>query len=245
MNTRKSKSQNGDGTHSNVGYKNPPKKYQFKPGKSGNPNGRPKGSRNKQQTLCESSLHQIFLEEAHRKITVREGERTITVSVAKAVMRTIATKAAKGDVRTMKLFTELLDRAESKSLNEHQEMFKVMLEFKQALGKERDAWFRGGKIDPEPLPRPDQIDACPRTGDIRITGPFTDKEINTYQSIQAYQAECEAEIERCEKLIKKSHSQKQQIALKEEIQSNENTIAACEDAIQRFDQITLEFQSPS
>ncbi len=29
-----------------VGYRRPPKGHQFKPGQSGNPNGRPKGARN-------------------------------------------------------------------------------------------------------------------------------------------------------------------------------------------------------
>jgi len=35
---------NRENTGSEVGYKKPPKEHQFKPGQSGNPGGRPKGS---------------------------------------------------------------------------------------------------------------------------------------------------------------------------------------------------------
>jgi len=48
-----------------VGYGRPPKAGQFQPGKSGNPNGRPKGR---------PSLHEIILEEAARIAKVKVGD---------------------------------------------------------------------------------------------------------------------------------------------------------------------------
>ena len=54
-----------------VGYKKPPKDTQFKPGQSGNPLGRPKGTKN---------LKTDLMEELGQKIVVREGDRPLEVS---------------------------------------------------------------------------------------------------------------------------------------------------------------------
>jgi Family of unknown function (DUF5681) len=54
-----------------VGYKRPPREHQFRPGRSGNPSGRPKGARNFKSELRE---------ELSELITVRDGEREIQVS---------------------------------------------------------------------------------------------------------------------------------------------------------------------
>ena len=47
-----------------VGYKKPPKRTQFKPGQSGNPRGRPKGTKNLKTDLAEAlgpEAAQVFL----------------------------------------------------------------------------------------------------------------------------------------------------------------------------------------
>ena len=50
-----------------VGYKKPPKKTRFKPGRSGNPKGRPKGCKN-MRTIVKDILD--------RNVTIRENGRT-------------------------------------------------------------------------------------------------------------------------------------------------------------------------
>ena len=54
-----------------VGYGKPPKAGRFKPGQSGNPRGRPKGTLN-----LKTDLQQELAE----RISVREGDRQLTVS---------------------------------------------------------------------------------------------------------------------------------------------------------------------
>ena len=73
-----------------VGYGRPPEHTRFKPGRSGNPKGRPKRHRNL-RTIVEETLIEL--------ITIREGERTRNVPRLEALVRTIENRVLKGDLR--------------------------------------------------------------------------------------------------------------------------------------------------
>jgi hypothetical protein len=75
---------------SGVGYGKPPEATRFKPGKSGNPKGRPKGSLNLATDLSA---------ELGEQITVREGGRQHRISKQRALVKSLMAKALQGDVR--------------------------------------------------------------------------------------------------------------------------------------------------
>ena len=95
-----------------VGYRKPPAASQFKPGRSGNPNGRPKGARNKRPALNDERLKTIIIDEAYPTIKVSEGKRQITIPMAQAIIRALAVNAARGQHRSQHLFAELLSETE-------------------------------------------------------------------------------------------------------------------------------------
>jgi Family of unknown function (DUF5681) len=73
-----------------VGYRKPPKQTRFQKGKSGNPKGRPRGSRSS-ATL----LREILSE----RVEVRENGSTRTVTKKELILRYAVNKAATGDSR--------------------------------------------------------------------------------------------------------------------------------------------------
>ena len=96
-----------------VGYAKPPSKTRFKPGQSGNPHGRPKGSRNKPPQIQKQSLQEIITAEANRIVKVNEGDKQVSISIATAIVRSIAVNASKGQARSQKLFTDLLAKTQA------------------------------------------------------------------------------------------------------------------------------------
>ena len=82
-----------------IGYRRPPEHTRFKPGKSGNAKGRPKGRRNV-RTVVEDVLSQ--------RITIREGDRTRSLSKLDGVVLTMVNKELKGDPKALPPLIALL-----------------------------------------------------------------------------------------------------------------------------------------
>jgi hypothetical protein len=84
-----------------IGYKRPPKSGQFKQGRSGNPKGRPKGSRNF-LTLLEQELGQ--------SIIVNENGRKKKITRLQAMVKRMVAGALQGEHRSLLTLIEILKR---------------------------------------------------------------------------------------------------------------------------------------
>lgn len=73
-----------------VGWGRPPQSTRWKPGKSGNPKGRPKGAKN---------LTTIFDEMLQRTIPIRENDRIRWITVQEAMVLAIINRGLKGDIK--------------------------------------------------------------------------------------------------------------------------------------------------
>jgi hypothetical protein len=93
-----------------VGYGKPPKKSQFKKGQSGNPNGRPKGSKN-----AASLFNEIF----DQQVTVVKNGKPTKVPIMQAMLMKLAAMAMGGDMKAMAKVLELYHAAQS-AVNDNQ-----------------------------------------------------------------------------------------------------------------------------
>lgn len=84
-----------------VGYGRPPKETQFVKGESGNPRGRPKGSR---------TVGAILQDILRQKIAVTENGKTRRLPALEVILRRLANDAMRSDPRALKLLLALNER---------------------------------------------------------------------------------------------------------------------------------------
>ena len=103
---RKPPAKGGSGDHE-VGYGKPPQHTRFQPGESGNPRGRPNGTKN---------LKTDLMEELGEKILVHEGGQARKLSKQRALVKALLARALKGDARAvnslLSMMMRLLDTGE-------------------------------------------------------------------------------------------------------------------------------------
>ncbi len=177
-----------------VGFAKPPEHTRFKPGRSGNPRGRPKGSKNKPPVLQGERMQAIILEEAYRTIRVQDAGRTVTLSMAEAIIRSLALAAAKGQQRSQRLFTELLRTTEAAKMELHDEYLKTLIEYKSGWEERIEECKRLGIEPPDPIPHPDQIVIDFANNTARVEGPMTKEEKVEWDQLREKKIEWAAKI---------------------------------------------------
>jgi hypothetical protein len=81
-----------------IGYRNPPARTRFKKGTSGNPNGRPKGTRN---------LAIVLERTLREKVIINENGIRKTITKLEAAVKQLVNKAASGDLVAMRQLSAL------------------------------------------------------------------------------------------------------------------------------------------
>lgn len=118
-----------------VGKGKPPKEHQFQPGQSGNPKGRPPGSKN---------VHHVLSKILKEKITVTDAGKKMVVDKFEATMRAMVNKAFEGRPQSLKLLLEVLrygddpdEQPPSQELSD--EDYKALLDEADWIEEARDA----------------------------------------------------------------------------------------------------------
>src|SRR5580700_1694686 len=87
-----------------VGYGKPPESGKFKPGQSGNPNGKSKG---------QPSLLETVLAESARIVKVKQGEKIVHFTKKQVVVKRVFDLAAQGNLPAARILLETIGKAEA------------------------------------------------------------------------------------------------------------------------------------
>lgn len=100
-----------------VGFCRPPKHSRFKPGQSGNPKGRKKGSKN---------TDVLFEEISNKKIIVIEGGKRVKKTIKEGIIHKAHLDALKGDNKARDTVLKRLEKIENKK-EERSKMPRVII----------------------------------------------------------------------------------------------------------------------
>jgi hypothetical protein len=95
----------GGGEPYTVGYRKPPKGTRFIRGRSGNPKGKPKGSKN---------LATLLAKTVNETVIVHENGRRKTITKMEAMTKQLVNKAASGEPRATQLLLQMIQLYEDR-----------------------------------------------------------------------------------------------------------------------------------
>jgi hypothetical protein len=170
-------------------YRKPPVEHQFQKGQSGNPKGRPKKKKFDPvpSTIgggIQDRLDVIALDEATRKIAVREGDKVTEMPAMQALIRSMFRAAAQGDSKTGRQLLEMIARAESARATVAKEFLENVFRYKEEFGPKFDQRERDGLEPLEIYPHPDDIVIDRQTGEVTIDGPMSKEEAGAHKVVR-------------------------------------------------------------
>ena len=148
-----------------VGYARPPKHSRFKPGQSGCPQGRRKGSLN-WKTLVERKLTE--------KVSRSKGGKPCKMTKCEALVQTLTDKAVDGDARAVATLFNLVDHVGLVGSCDMEDQTPKPL-------RVSDAWI--GSIDPSLLSSAERADLA-RLAHIIDRGDFTALDTSQFERLK-------------------------------------------------------------
>lgn len=126
-----------------VGYGKPPEHSRFKQGRSGNPQGRPKGTLNMATVLARTLREKVFVDE--------NGKRK-TVSKLEAAIAQLVSKATSGDTHAIRHLCQLVTSAEERSVvvEPTKQLSETDQKVMDNILKRFQRSFKESKDEPEP-----------------------------------------------------------------------------------------------
>lgn len=120
------------GSRGDRGYGKPPEEHRFKPGKSGNPRGRPPKS---ERSFTPRQISRDVLSITEKATKVRTSDGVISTTVIEAIYRRAVQKALEGHGPSIRLVLTMHERA----IEDHYERHKRAFSFLELVEDEKVA----------------------------------------------------------------------------------------------------------
>lgn len=165
-----SKREHDDGI---VGYGRPPKRSRFRPGTSGNPQGRPRGSGKPAKNLPPIfPTRTLLAEEAARLVPIREGDKRLEIPATQAVLRALAMKGMQGGVLAARTYLQYQMAEDEREAVERKERFDFWRNYVREERKRVDEAREHGRPIPNLVPHPDDIEFNYVSWEVAFHGPM-------------------------------------------------------------------------
>jgi hypothetical protein len=193
-----------------VGYGKPPTEHQFPRGKSGNPKGRPKGTKNKPSIELRLGMRptdDIIRYEMLRPIPVKVGDRHVDLPMFQAVLRSLGLNALKGSRLAQRDYMQIAMGREAADYEERKTEFMIAADYKQTWDSKMQQARAAGRSEPTPLPHPADIILDTVRGEARIEGPQTPEEKARLDEALELRTQAQAEVKRCAGRYRRARSE--------------------------------------
>jgi hypothetical protein len=118
----------------------------------------------------------------------------IELSAIQAAVRSLAISAMKGSRLSQKALAELVRDAEDRKTKTHLSLLENAFEYKQKWTAEIERRARLGIDDPDPIPHPDDVHICMRTGKVSTEGPMDEREKKMHDALLERRAEAQKQV---------------------------------------------------
>jgi hypothetical protein len=161
-----------------VGYSKPPRDSWFAAGTSGNPSGRPKGSKNKPPRLKDKNISEVLRDELFRKVQLN-GNRIGTGSALQAVTRKLFDWAMEGNIRAALWVMAAGHAVEAADTAQQEADYRYAVEYKERWEDPMKLMY--DSFDrPQPIPNPAHVILDDRNRRVMFAGPRNEEEMTKH-----------------------------------------------------------------
>jgi hypothetical protein len=173
-----------------VGYRKPPAEMQFKKGKSGNPNGRPRKPKQKKSSLADAPKDMYLDEEVSRPVTVRQGGKTYTLTALQALMRAMIAQGLAGKRLPAQFIIEAAREEKERQRKSDEEFYANLTILKRhGLQVIEECKRKNTPVPRDLLPHPDDIVLGPGLK-AEVVGPMDIVDLLHYEHAAAMRDHC-------------------------------------------------------
>ena len=152
-------------------YAEPPKDTRFKRGQSGNPAGRPLGSRNKPKILNDVLLTEMLREEYSRPVEVKVGDEAESIPIIRSIIRKRYAAADAGDEKAQLWAIASVREVEARDAKDDEAEFVYAEKYKARFKNIRIGGLSGDDDVKSPVPNPNHIILNGRDRTVTFVGP--------------------------------------------------------------------------